>query len=700
MEESAVGLQGKIACHGPERRRDEAVRESESFVKRAGKQSQGQESTVGVPTTQFAQAGDVNIGYQVIGDGPIDLLLIWGGFSNIEVAWEEPSFAAFMRRLAEFARVIFFDRRGCGVSDREGTNVIPTLEERMEDIIAVLGAVGSKQASIVGTSEGGNLAALFAATHPELTTSLVLYGTMGRFRKDADHPWGWMDDATTAVFEETLPQLWGVRSDLAVQMWAPSMVSDERFIDWTAKFTRQSASRGAVLTVMRSAQAYDVVDVFPAVHVPTLILHRRDDALVPIGQSRHIAERMPDARFVELAGVDHLFFLGDIEVLLTEIQSFLLGAPVPARGQRRLLTIVFTDIAGSTQMLQRVGDETWREMLAAHDRTTRDYLARFEGEEVKQLGDGFLAVFDGPARAIRCALGIVDAGARLGLPVRAGLHTGECEVVDSDVQGIAVHVAQRIAALAASGQILVSSTVSDLVAGSGIRFGESHDVQLEGISGSRSVLPVLRHGATPDAARLLAIDQANMLRRDGEYWTVAYDGLVVSLRDTKGLRDLARLLASPQRELHVMDLATPVGVPQASSQEAVEAGLSVEASSNATLIDDAAKEDYKRRIEELQEEIHGAEARGDAETGATAREELDFLVQELSSAYGIGGRPRRTPDHIERARKAVTRRIRDALGRIERVHPALGRHLNASVRTGVFCSYEPERDLVWTIESG
>ncbi len=655
---------------------------------------------MGVPTTQFAQAGDVNIGYQVIGDGPIDLVLIWGGFSNIEVAWEEPSFAAFMRRLAEFARVIIFDRRGCGVSDREGMNVIPTLEERMEDILAVLDAVGSEKASLLGTSEGGSLAALFAATHPQRTTSVILYGTMGRFRKDADHPWGSFDDATAGVFEESLRQLWGVRSEMAAQIWAPSMAGDEPFIEWTAKFTRQSVSRGAVLTVTRSAQAYDVVDVFPAVHVPTLILHRRDDALVPVGQSRHIAEQMPDARFVELAGVDHLFFVGDAEALLTEIENFLVGSGVSAGGQRRLLTVVFTDIADSTRTLQRVGDNTWRETLAAHDRAVRDYLARFEGEEVKQLGDGFLAVFEGPARAIRCCLGILDAGARLGLSVRAGLHTGECEVVDSDVQGIAVHVARRIAELAAPGQILVSSTVADLVAGSGIRFGESYEVELEGIAGSRSVLPVLSHGATPDAVRRFAIDQANVLRRDGEYWTVAYDGFVVSLRDTKGMRDLARLLASPRRELHVMDLVTSGGVQQASAREAMEAGLNVEGGANAVTIDEVAKEDYKRRMAELEQEIDEAEARGDAEAGSIAREEFDFLVRELSSAYGIGGKTRRTPDNVERARKAVTRRIRDALGRIDRSHPALGRHLHASIRTGAFCSYEPERDMVWTVEIG
>ena len=654
---------------------------------------------MGVPTTQFARAGEVNIGYQVIGDGPIDLVWAWGGFSNIDVVWEEPSYAAFLRRLSEFARVILFDRRGCGVSDREGTTVTPTLEERMDDIMAVLDAIGSERASIFGVSEGGNLAALFAATHPERTTSIILYGTMARYRKDAEHPWGWMDEDTETDFLEGLRRGWGMRSELAVRLWAPSMIGDERFIDWMARFARQSVSRSAALPLSRALGAYDLVDVFPAVRVPTLVLHRRDDGLVPVGQGRHIAQQVPRARFVELAGGDHLPFVGDAEEVLAEVENFLGGSRVSAADHRKLLTVAFTDIADSSRNLQRLGDEAWRELIAAHDQTVRAHLARFGGEEVKQLGDGFLAAFQGPARAIRCVLGIVDAGTRLGLSVRAGLHTGECEVVDSDVQGIAVHVARRVAEVAASEEILVSSTVADLVAGSGIRFGEGRDVELDGIAGPRRVFPVLRHGATPDAVRRLAIDSANVLRRDGEYWTVAYDGLVVTLRDTKGMRDIARLLVSPHRELHVMDLAAPDGVQEVSRREVLEAGLSIERSADEMVIDEAARADYKRRIAELEQEIDDAEERGDGEAGANARKELDFLVEELASAYGLGGRPRRTPDHVERARKAVTRRIRDALARIDRVHPALGRHFHASVRTGVFCSYEPERDIVWTVEA-
>lgn len=664
----------------------------------------GREAGMGQTQTQYAEAGDVNIAYQVVGDGPIDLVWAYGLASNIEVFWEEPSFAAFFRRLSEFSRLILFDRRGCGASDRGGTTVTPTLEERMDDVIAVLDAVGSERASIFGVSEGGALAALFAATHPDRTNSIIVYGTMARFRKDADHPWGWADDDGLAFFNKAVGQGWGTiqGAEGGVPLWAPSMVGDERFTDWMAKYMRQSVSRSAISPLLWSFPAYDLVDVFPAVRAPTLVLHRGDDRLVPVSHGRWIAEQIPDARFVELSGVDHLPFVGDAEAVLAEVEDFLIGSRGPAPRHRKLLTVAFTDIADSTAKLTDLGDETWRELLAAHDEVIRDHLIRFEGEEVKQLGDGFLAVFDGPARAIRCALGVVEAAARLGLSVRVGLHTGECEVVDSDVQGIAVHVSARIVELAAPGQILVSSTVRDLVAGSGIRFGEGYEVELEGVAGSRGVFPVLRHGATPEAVRRLAIEQKNVLRRDGEYWTVAYDGLVVSLRDTKGIRDIARLLASPRRELHALDLVRQASGTggSVSAQAAFDAGLSLEPRANEFVIDEAARADYKQRITELEQVIDDADGAGDAETSAKARQELDALIEQLASAYGLGGKPRRTPDDIERARKAATRRIRDAMGRIDGLHPALGRHLHASVRTGMFCSYAPEREVTWTVELG
>jgi pimeloyl-ACP methyl ester carboxylesterase len=658
--------------------------------------SQGSEAAMGRPVTRYARAGEVNIAYQVVGDGPVDLVWAYGLASNIEVFWEEPSLVAFLRRLSEFTRLILYDRRGCGLSDRHGTTATPTLEERMDDILAVLDAVGSQQASILGSSEGGSLAALFAATHPERTASIIIYGTLTRYQADAQYQPG-VGDGTAAAFAEALSRGWGMRSDWAVQLWAPTMAGDEPFTEWLAKYARQSVSRGAILPLLSAFYAYDLVDVFPAVRVPTLVLHRRDDGLVPVRHGRHIASQVPDARFVELEGADHLPFVGDAEAVLAEVQDFLVGSRTPIPRHRRLLTLVLTAIADATPKAVDLGDDAWREVLAAHDRDLRTHLTRFGGEEVKRLGGGVLAVFDGPARAIRCALGIVDAAEPKGLAVRVGVHTGECELADAGVHGVAVHVGARILELADPGQILVSSTVRDLVAGSGIRFGEGRDVELAGMPGTSRVFPVLRHGASPEAVRRSAVEQANLFRRDGEYWTVGHRGLVVALRDSKGLRDLARLLAEPGREFHVLDLmADGTGTRSIPPSQAAEAGLATEGWGEP-VIDQAARDHYKRRISELEQELQEAQERGDGAASAAARAELEALTTELAAAYGLAGRPRRSPDPVERARKAVRRRLRDAMGRIARAHPRLGRHLAASIRTGMFCSYQPERAVFWSV---
>jgi pimeloyl-ACP methyl ester carboxylesterase len=652
---------------------------------------------MGQPETRYARAGEVNIAYQVVGDGPVDLVWAYGLASNIEVFWEEPSLAAFLRRLSEFTRLILFDRRGCGLSDRTGTTATPTLEERMDDVLAVLDAVGSQQASILGISEGGSLAALFAATHPERTARVILYGTVTHYDADAQYQAG-VGDGTMAAFVDTVSRGWGMRSDWAVQLWAPSMVGDEPFTEWLAKYARQSVSRGAILPLLSAFYAYDLADVFPTVRVPTLVLHRRDDGLVPVSHGRQIASQIPDAQFVELEGVDHLPFVGDAEAVLAEVQDFLVGSRTPILRARRLLTLVLTDIADAMPKAVDLGDDAWREVQAAHDRDVRTHLARFGGEEVKQLGNGVLAVFDGPARAIRCALGIVDASEAKGLSVRVGVHTGECAMVEADVRGIAVHVGARIVELAAPGQILASSTVRDLVAGSGIRFGEGRDVELAGMPGTPRVFPVLRHGASPEAVRRSAVEQTNLFRRDGEYWTVGYRGLVVTLRDTKGLRDLGRLLAEPGREFHVLDLmADGTGAWSIPPSQAAEAGLAIEGWGEP-VIDQAARSHYKRRIAELDQEIGEAQEQGGA-ANAAAREERDALITQLTAAYGLAGRPRRAPDPVERARKAVSRRLRHAMSRIARAHPRLGRHLAASIRTGMFCSYEPERAIVWSVHA-
>jgi pimeloyl-ACP methyl ester carboxylesterase len=654
------------------------------------------------PTTRYAKAGDINIAYQVIGDGPVDLVWAWGLASSIEVAWEEPSYAAFLRRLAQFARVILFDRRGCGVSDREGSTVTPTLEERMDDVIAVLDAVGSQTASILGVSEGGCLAAALAATYPHRVSGIILYGTVAKFRQDTEHPWGLADKAALADFVEWMRRGWGTTqaAENAVALWAPSMIGDQRFIAWFAKHSRHSVSRGAIRPLLWSTASAYLVDVFAAVRVPTLVLHRSDDRLVPLGQGQRIAELITNARFVELPGVDHFPFVGDADAVLSEIESFLVGSPRPWPRQHRLLTVLAIDVAVSADSLHLTPD-VWRELMVGYEEMVRNHVNRFGGKEAKRVGQGLRAVFDGPSRAIRCAISIGDAAAPGGLTVRAGLHTSECEVVDFDVRGLAMDIATRIAESASPGQILVSSTVCDLVPGSGILFGDGQALDIEGEAVPRGVFPVLGHGATPETVRRLAIDQANVLRRDGEYWTVAYGGLATTLRDSKGLRDLARLLAAPRHELHVLDLAAP---PTAATRTAssfrgtADAGMTIDSRPTEPIIDDAARAAYKRRIAELKQDIDDAENVGDGEAGAKARQELDILVKELASAYGLGGRPRRTPDHVERARKAVTRRLRDVVARIDRAHPALGRHLDASVHTGVYCSYAPERDLVWTVE--
>lgn len=654
-----------------------------------------------MPSMQYATAGDVNIAYQVVGDGPIDLVWAYGLASSIEVFWDDPSFAAFLRRLSEFSRVILYDRRGCGASDREGGATTPTLEERVEDVLAVLDAVGSTKASIFGMSEGGVVAAWFAATHPERTDKVIIYGTMARFLKDADHPWGWQDHDALAGLYEPFRQGWGTieGAHWAMPLWAQSMTGDGQFAEWMAKHTRQSVSRSAILPFMKSLEAYDLVDVFPAVRVPALVVHRCDDPLIPVSHGRWIAEHMPDARYVELPGVDHLAFVGDTEEILGEVERFLVGSDQPAPRHRRLLTLMFTDLVESTRRVEGLGDDAWRELLASHDETVRTHLARFSGNEVKHLGDGFLATFDGPARAIRCAMGILDATTRLGLAARVGVHTGECEVVGDDVRGIAVHTTARLVEHAGPGEVLVSATVRDVVAGSGIRFGEPRHVELKGITGARDVFPVLTHGTTPETVRRLAIESASVLRCDGEYWTIAYDGQVATVRDTKGIRDLARLLAVPHQELHVLDLAAerdPEGVLAARARS--DDGLAADRRRYEPVIDEAARADYQRRLAELDEDIDDADSRGDGERSAEAHAERDAIIDELTRTYGLGGTIRRSPDRVERARKAVTRRIRYTLTRIERAHPTLGRHLHASVLTGVFCSYQPERDTAWTVE--
>ena len=653
---------------------------------------------MGQPITQFAKAGDVHIAYQVIGDGPVDLVWSYGLASNIEVFWEEPSLAAFFRRLAEFSRLIIFDRRGCGLSDRGGSLTTPTLEERADDILAVLDAVGSEKASIFGVSEGGGIAALFASAHPERTTSIIVYGTLVLV-KGLEHPLGWHDEAVAIAWAESVAAGWGTGKNMpgVVSLWAASMVGDEQFEEWLGRYGRQSVSRNEIRPLLMNTFRYDLTEVFPAVRVPALALYRKNDPIAPATYGREIAARIPDAEFVEVDGIDHLPFVGDSESLASEIERFLVGPRSHGARQRRLLTLVVMEVAESARTL--ADEDAWRELLAAHHRDVAAHVSRFGGDEVKHVGDNVLATFDGPARAIQCALGVLDAAERRGLPLRVAVHTGECDIADGEVRGVATHIVGRLADLAEPGEVLASSTVSDLVAGSGIRFAESREVDLGGVAGVRTVVPVLRRGVTPEGARRLAVDQANVFRRDGEYWTVGYRGLLATLRDSKGLRDISRLLAEPGREFHVLDLAAErvPPPPRVADSSRVDDGTG-RGGAHEPVIDDRARAEYQRRIRELESDIDDASQAGDDHRAASAREELDALVDALTAAYGLGGRPRRTTDDAERARKAVTRRVRDAMTRIERAHPPLGRHFAASIRTGLFCRYEPERDHEWLFE--
>ncbi len=432
------------------------------------------------PQTRYAKSGDVYIAYQVVGDAPLDLVLVLGGVTHLEYWWEFPDFARILRRLASFSRLILFDKRGTGLSDR--MSGAATLEERMDDVRAVLDAVGSERAALVGVSEGGPMCALFAATYPTRTSALVLYGTVAKFTADEGYPWGWPPEMLDQIVEGAVAS-WGHVDSPMLAFLAPSLAGDPRLREVWARFERQAASPGAFAALMHMNAEIDIRHVLPTIRVPTLVLHRTGDAVVAVGQGRYLAEHIPAAKYVELAGADHLPIAGDSDAIFDAVEEFLTGARHVEEPDRLLATVLFTDIVGSTERAAELGDRRWLRLLDEHHAVVRRELARFRGSEVKTTGDGFLATFDGPARAVRCARSIVEEIRRLGLEVRTGLHTGECEMVGDDVRGIAVHTAARVAAAAASGEVLVSSTVKDLVAGAGITFVERGTRALKGVPG-------------------------------------------------------------------------------------------------------------------------------------------------------------------------------------------------------------------------
>ncbi len=432
------------------------------------------------PETRYTRSGNVHIAYQVVGDGPLDLVFVPGWVSHVELAWEEPTKASFLKRLASFSRLIVFDKRGTGLSDRVPDAQLPTHEERMDDIRAVMDAAGSDRAAICGFSEGGNLAALFAAMYPRRTTALVMFGTFAKRIWAPDYPWAPTPEEREREYE-VVAREWGGAMDLA--KYVPGQVGDEPYMRRLATYFRHSASPGAAVALLRMNTQIDIRAALPAIHVPTLVLHRLGDMDANIEEGRFIARSIPGARFVELRGSDHLPWVGDQDAVLDEIQEFLTGVRPIADIDRVLATVLFTDIVGSTETAARLGDRAWRALLDGHHAMVRKELSHFRGREVNTAGDGFLATFDGPGRAIRCAFAIRDGARALGLATRAGLHTGEIEQSANDVRGIAVHIGARVAAIAEPGETLVSSTVKDIVVGSGIVFADRGVHTLRGVPG-------------------------------------------------------------------------------------------------------------------------------------------------------------------------------------------------------------------------
>lgn len=438
------------------------------------------------PPVRYARSGDVNIAYSVVGNGPFDLVFVSGWvLSVLESAWEGPA-ADTLSRLASFSRLILFDKRGTGLSDR--TTGIPDLETRMDDIRAVMDAATSKRAAIMGVSEGGPMTLLFAATYPERTAAAILYGTGPSNVKAEDYPWG-------VSREEGLEYLKQLSAKVGTQEWvdgrletfAPSFAHDEGFRRWWRRWVRTSASPGAVVALARMNLEIDARHTLPAISVPTLVIHPVGDEVAHIEEGRYIAERIPGAEMVEFPGEDHAWWFRSEEIG-REVERFLRsiwdrGEWDVVEADRVLATVLFTDIVGSTAKLAEVGDRRWRELLQQHHAVVRRNLVRFSGREIETSGDGFFASFDGPARAIRCAQTITDSVHDLGLEVRAGLHTGECELVDRKVGGIAVHIGARVAAMAGPGEVLVSSTVKDLVSGSGLKFQDRGEHELKGVPG-------------------------------------------------------------------------------------------------------------------------------------------------------------------------------------------------------------------------
>jgi len=429
------------------------------------------------PETRYAKTDDgVHIAYQVVGDGPFDLVMVPGFVSNVEHYWEMPVVPDMFRQLASFSRLVLFDKRGTGLSDP--VTEVPPLEQRMDDLRAVMDAAGSQEAALFGISEGGPMSLLFAATYPERTRALVIYGSTPRFLRTEGIDWGWPAEHRGQWLDE-IEKDWGRGAML--KQFAPNFADDEHMRAIWGRFQRAGASPAMARAVVEAWAELDARPILEAVHVPTLILHRTDERIAPVGGARYMAERIPGARLVELPGEDHLPFVGDWKSILDEVEEFLTGTRATSRPERVLATVLFTDIVDSTTKAAALGDREWRATLERHDDLVRRQLERFRGREIKQTGDGFLAAFDGPGRAVDCAVAVTKGAPSVGVDVRAGVHTGECESRGDDLGGLAVHIGARIAAAAAPGEVLTSGTVKDLVVGSGLRFDDRGEHELKGV---------------------------------------------------------------------------------------------------------------------------------------------------------------------------------------------------------------------------
>ena len=428
--------------------------------------------------TRYADSGGASIAYRVLGDGPTELVFVPGFVGHQEVMPEYPAARRFFERLASFTRLLLYDKRGQGLSDRPATP--PTLEQGMDDLHAVIDAAGFTRPSVFGVSEGGPMALLFAASHPASVDKLVLFGTYARLLQAEDFAIGF----SPANFDRMLQRMrreWG--GPVLVPFFAPSLADDQGFLDWWARMLRSGASPSIAVALMELYKEIDVRHALPAIEAPCLVMQKSHDRLVPPAFAEHLAKQIPGGRYCELPGRDHVFFTEDQDALLDEVEDFLAGTRTSREPERRLATVLFTDIVGSTDRAAALGDRRWRDLADAHDDVVRKALARHRGFEIKTMGDGFLASFDGPARAIRCAQEVAREAERIGIPVRAGVHTGECDVVGDDLAGMAVNIGARVGALADAGEVLVSQTVKDLVVGSGIEFEDRGTHTLKGVPG-------------------------------------------------------------------------------------------------------------------------------------------------------------------------------------------------------------------------